>query len=85
MLSLSYPESCMSLYTFLELILHRTQNILLFIYNHPSHMLMSDTSSSEGEFPFLANAALANSALKLEAFREGLKQMRGNAQEDSMI
>lgn len=46
---------------------------------------MSDTSSSEGEFAFLANVSLADSALKIEDFREGLKQMRGNAREDSMI
>lgn len=46
---------------------------------------MSDTSSSEGEFAFLANASLADSALKIEDFKEGLKQMRGNAREDSMI
>lgn len=46
---------------------------------------MNDTSSSEGEFAFLANPSLADSALKIEYFREGLKQMRENAQEDSMI
>lgn len=48
-------------------------------------MLMSDTSSSEGEYAFLANASLADSAVKIEDFREGLKPTRGNAQEDSMI
>ena len=48
-------------------------------------MLMSDTSSSEGEFAFLANALLADSALEIEDFREGLKPTRGNAREDSMI
>lgn len=48
-------------------------------------MLMSDTSSSEGEFAFLANAPLADSALETEDFREGLKPTRGNAREDSMI
>lgn len=48
-------------------------------------MLMSDTSSSEGEYAFLANASLADSAVKIEDSREGLKPTRGNAQEDSMI
>lgn len=83
MVPLPYPVSCMSLHTLLELILHRTQNNL-FIYNHPSHIL-SDSSSSEEEFAFVANASLADSALKIEDFREGLKQMRGNAWEDSTI
>lgn len=85
MVSLPYPVTCMSLHTLLEFILHRTQNNFLFIYNHPSHILMSDTSSSEGEFASLASASLADSALKIEDFREGLKQMRGNAREDIMI
>lgn len=84
MVSLPYPASCLSLYTLLELI-HTTPHNLLFIYNHSSHMLMSDTSSSEGEFAFLANAPLADSALETEDFREGLKPTRGNAREDSMI
>lgn len=48
-------------------------------------MLMSDTSSSEGEFALLANPPLADSALETEDFREGLKPTRGNAREDSMI
>lgn len=48
-------------------------------------MLMSDTSSSEGEFVLLANAPLADSTLEIEDFGEGLKPTRGNAREDSMI
>jgi len=75
----------MSSYTLLELILHRTLDNLLFIYNHSSHMLMSDTSFSKGEFAFLANAPLADSALETEDFTEGVKPTRGNAREDSMI
>lgn len=85
MVSLPHPASCMSLYTLLELILHRTPHDLLFIYNHSSYMLMSDTSSSEGEFVLLANAPLADSTLEIEDFGEGLKPTRGNAREDSMI
>ena len=48
-------------------------------------MLMSDTSFSKGEFAFLANAPLADSALETEDFTEGVKPTRGNAREDSMI
>lgn len=48
-------------------------------------MLMSDTSSAEGEFVLLASAPLADSTLETEDFGEGLKPTRGNAREDSMI
>lgn len=60
----------LSLYTLLELILHRTRHNL-FIYNHSSHTLISDTSSSEREIAFLANAPLADTELEAENFKGG--------------